>query len=75
MNENICDCDGYDEETDTDCQGECCGIGNCVCTPVIAEAEAAMRGEDISTDALVDGILYGQTEVAREIRSWFGLEW
>jgi hypothetical protein len=68
-----CDCDGGRSDG-SDCEGECCGIGQCVCTPVIAEAWAAARGiRTPTTDEIVDGILHNDNDGARFLRQLFGL--
>jgi hypothetical protein len=36
----VCDCESYEP-----CAGECCGVGNCTCTPeVLARATAEVTG-------------------------------
>ena len=34
-----CWCDGYSDGWGTECTGECCGIGQCSCTPAQSEAD------------------------------------
>jgi hypothetical protein len=64
----LCDCDGFLPDSDVHCDGRCCGIGNCVCTPEVLE-----RFEVPSTDELVDMLLHNDNDGAREWRQIFGL--
>ena len=64
----LCGCVGFLPDSDVRCDGRCCGIGKCICTPGV------LKDADIpSTDELVDGIMRNDNDGARFLREFFGL--
>jgi len=52
-----CDCDGED------CSGQCCGSGNCACTPEVAEALLERSGLPKTADEMIER--FGAEKVLR----------
>ncbi len=54
-----CDCDG----PEAGCSGQCCGIGNCGCTPEVAMAALERSGLPTTADEMIER--YGAEKVLR----------